>query len=114
MGDPPSFPAPLSIANLWLKYAMTTFPFCLPLSNFYYENTKEKNESEKHTLLNLLGRNCGTDNTGAGEVSMAESGNFLLCQGRAGVWVFHPLLKLFTLKQFALLLPLQVDLRIEQ
>ncbi len=60
--------------------------------------------NEKHTLLNLVGRDCGTDNTGAGEVSMAESGNFLLCQGRAGVWVFHPLLKLSTLKQFAPLL----------
>ncbi len=68
----------------------------------------------KHTLLNLVGRDCGTDNTGAGEVSMAESGNFLLCQGRAGVWVFHPLSKLSTLKQFAFLSPLQVDLRLEQ
>jgi hypothetical protein len=85
---------------------MTTFPFCLPLGNFLYENKKENNESEKHTLLNFVGRDCGTDNTGAGEISMAESGNFLLCQGRAAVWVFHPLLKLSTLKQFAYLSPL--------
>jgi hypothetical protein len=52
---------------------------------FLHENQKENNEIDENTLLNLLGRNCGTDNTGAGEVSMAESGNFLLCQGRMGV-----------------------------
>jgi hypothetical protein len=81
---------------------------------FLYENQKENNEIDENTLLNLVGRDCGTDNTGAGEVSMAESGNFLLCQGRAGVWVFHPLLKLSTLEQIAALSPLQVDWRSEQ
>jgi hypothetical protein len=102
LGVTPPFPAPLTIANLWPNNAMTTFPFCLPLGNFLHKNKKETMINEKHTLLNLVGRDCGTDNTGAGEVSMAESGNFLLCQGRAGVWVFHPLSKLSISKLFTL------------
>ncbi len=44
---------------------------------------------------------------------MAESGNFLLCQGRAGVWGLHPLLKAFYLEAICISFTLTVTGRFE-